>query len=256
IGTPTDAPMRVASAHLEFAVTSVSSSGTSLGVTEARVTEYAFWSTRTPNAAGSRDRVSLYCTATAMLQHSSPRASIVPIMMYLRPCWTRSSSGPTNGASRANGAIVMIRASATRSRACDTEALTNSVPARPTPTNASPRLPAAVSSISWARPVRPAPEALVILRTTRFVPLAAAAPARPADWDAETTDRAACLARAVARETPMDTVLGLRGPIIALRAPSIPRRARVARRPAQVTATRAPRCRHDNVALACMRHSQ
>src|SRR5215831_9730346 len=216
-----------------------------------------------------------------MLQQSSPRASMVPIMMYLRPCWTRSSIGPTNGASRANGAIVMIRASATRSRACVTEALTNNVPARPTPTKASPRLPAAVSSINWARPVRPAPEACVILRTTRFVPLAAAAPARPADWDAETTDWAACLARAVARETPMDTVLGLRGPIIALRLSQVPLRpatspqsalprpagtddnagawlslgrqrcAHVAANLAQVTAARAPRCcRNDSVAPA------
>src|SRR6266571_2461320 len=155
-----------------------------------------------------------------MLQHSNPRASMVPIMMYLRPCWTRSSMGPTNGASKANGAIVIIRARATGPRACVTEALTNRVPARLTPTKASPKLPAAVSSISWARPVRPAPDALVIMRTTRLVPFAAAEPARPADCEADTTDRAARLARAVARELPMDTVLGLRGPIIAIRARS------------------------------------
>ena len=158
---------------------------------------------------------------------------MVPIRMYRRPCCTRSSIGPTNGASSANGAIVMISASATRPRAWVTDVLKNSVPARATATNPSPTLPAADSSISWARPVRPAPEAWVILCSVRVAPPAAAAPARPVACEAETKDLAARLARAVApsrapaaafplapdpsrgpapvpaRESPMHPVLGL-----------------------------------------------
>ncbi len=200
-------------------MTSVISSGSNRGVTDARVTPYAFWRTRTPNAAGSSVSVSLCWTAPAIPQHSRPRASMVPIRMYRRPCCTRSSIGPTKGASSANGAIVMISASATRPRAWVTDVLKNSVPARATATNPSPTLPAADNSISWARPVRPAPEAWVTLCSVRVAPPAAAAPARPVACDAETNDLAARLARAAAlsgspapapaRESPMDPVLGL-----------------------------------------------
>ena len=91
--------------------------GSSRGVTALRVTPYAFCSTSTPNAAGSRVNVSLFCTAPAMPQQSRPRASNVPIMMYRRPSRTRSSIGPMNGASTANGAIVISRVSAIRPRA-------------------------------------------------------------------------------------------------------------------------------------------
>src|ERR1039458_2555136 len=108
-----------------------------------------------------------------------------------------------NGASTANGAIVMSSASATRPRACSTEVLKNSEPASATATKASPRLPAAVSSMRWDRPVAPAPEALVIRCTVRVAPLAAAPPTRAADCEAETTDRLARLARAARPESPM-----------------------------------------------------
>src|SRR5260221_340609 len=78
-----------------------------------------------------------------------------------------------------------------------------------TATIPSPTLPAADNSISCARPVLPAPPACVILCSVREVPLAAAAPARPAVCEAETNDLAACLARAPARKSPMDIVLSL-----------------------------------------------
>ena len=57
-----------------------------------------------------------------------------------------------NGASTANGAIVISSASATRPRAWSTEALKNNVPASATATNASPTLLAAVSSIRLVQP--------------------------------------------------------------------------------------------------------
>ena len=62
-------------------------------------------------------------------------------MMYRRPSRTRSSIGPMNGASTANGAIVMSRVSAIRPRAWSTEVLKNSVPASATATNASAAAP-------------------------------------------------------------------------------------------------------------------
>ena len=91
-----------------FAVTSVISAGSSRGVTELRVIAYAFCSTSTPNAAGNSVTGSPV-TAPDIAQHSRPRASIVPIMMYRRPCRTRSSMGPMNGASSANGVMVRTR---------------------------------------------------------------------------------------------------------------------------------------------------
>ena len=94
-------------------MTRVISEGSSLGVTDALVTPYAFCNSRMPKAAGSKVTASLCCTAPAMPQQSRPRARTVPIKMNFRPCLTRSSIGPMNGASKANGAIVMIRASAT-----------------------------------------------------------------------------------------------------------------------------------------------
>ena len=57
-----------------------------------------------------------------------------------------------NGASTANGAMVISSASATWPRAWSTDALKNSVPASATATNASPTLPAAVSSIRLDQP--------------------------------------------------------------------------------------------------------
>ena len=55
-----------------------------------------------------------------MPQQSSPRASRVPARMNRRPCWTLSSIGPMNGASTANGAIVIRSASAILVRAWST----------------------------------------------------------------------------------------------------------------------------------------
>ena len=97
-----------ASPFRALAVTRLSEAGSSRGVTELRVIEYAFCSTSTPKAAGNRVTGSPV-TAPDMAQHSRPRASNVPIRMYRRPCRTRSSMGPMNGASSANGAMVRTR---------------------------------------------------------------------------------------------------------------------------------------------------
>src|ERR1700761_3361467 len=113
------------------------------------------------------------------------------------------------GATSANGAIVMSRASATRPRAWVTEVLKNRVPASATATKPSPMLPPAESSMRCARPVRPAPDAPVILCKVRLAPLAAPAPALAADCDTETKDLVARRARAPTPDSSMDQVLGL-----------------------------------------------
>ena len=71
-----------------------------------------------------------------------------------------------NGASTANGAIVMIRKSTTLPRAWSTEVLKKIVPASATVTNASAAPLVAVISMSVPRPVRSAPFAPV-MRCTR-----------------------------------------------------------------------------------------
>ncbi len=108
---------RVAMPVRAFAATRVISRGSSRGVTDARVTAYAFCSTSTPNAAGSSATTSLCSTASTMPQESSPRASSVPASRYRRPCCARSSHGPITGARTANGAMVMSRVSAILPRA-------------------------------------------------------------------------------------------------------------------------------------------
>ena len=201
--TPTVDAISAASEIRALADTRVIFAGSTRGVTELRVTPYAFCSTSTPNAAGSRVTVSLCWTAPAIPQQSRPRASRVPIMMYRRPSRTRSSIGPMNGASTANGAIVMSRVSAIRPRAWSTEVLKNSVPASATATNASAAAPAAVSSMTRSRPVRPAPEACVIRRMTRPVPRAVDAPARPVERSPDAKPPAARLACGRAPDSPM-----------------------------------------------------
>ncbi len=74
-----------------------------------------------------------------------------------------------NGASTANGAIVMIRKSTTRPRAWSTDVLKKIVPASATVTNASAAPLAAVISKSVPRPVLSAPCAPVIRCTKRAV---------------------------------------------------------------------------------------
>ena len=67
-----------------------------------------------------------------------------------------------NGASTANGAIVMIRNSTTRPRAWSTDVLKKIDPASATVTNASAAPLTAVISMSVPRPVRSAPCAPVM----------------------------------------------------------------------------------------------
>ncbi len=78
-----------------------------------------------------------------------------------------------NGASTANGAIVMIRKSTTRPRAWSTDVLKKIVPASATVTNASAAPLTAVISMSVPRPVRPAPCAPVTRCTRPAVRLVA-----------------------------------------------------------------------------------
>ncbi len=105
--TPRVEAMSAISDERALADTSVISAGSSRGVTALRVTPYAFCRISTPNAAGKS--VSGSCSAADIPQHSRPRASSVPDMMKRRPCWTRSSIGPMNGASTTNGAMVTSR---------------------------------------------------------------------------------------------------------------------------------------------------
>src|SRR5215469_16957012 len=120
--------------------------------------------------------------------------------------------GPMIGARTANGAMVMMRVSATFPRAASREVLKNSVPARPMVTNASPAAPAAVSSMRLARPVRLAPDAPVIRWTTLVVPRAAPAPARLLEWAADVTALAARRVAAQASSHPIVTsILRLAG---------------------------------------------
>ena len=82
-----------------------------------------------------------------------------------------------NGASTANGAIVMTRKSTTRPRAWSTDVLKKIVPASATVTNASAAPLVAVVSMSVARPVRLAPCAPVIRCTNLPVRRVALSPA-------------------------------------------------------------------------------
>ena len=108
-----------------------------------------------------------------------------------------------NGASTANGAIVTRRKSTTRPRAWSTEVLKKIVPASDTATNASAAPPAAVSSMSVDRPVRPAPEAPVIRCTKPPVLRVAVAPARAPDLTAPPVARAAPPVRRIASDIRM-----------------------------------------------------
>jgi hypothetical protein len=63
----------------------------------------------------------------------------------------------------------------------------------------------------WASPVRPAPDAPVILCTVLPAPPAALAPALAADWDTETKVLVARRARAPTPESPMDSSIGPTG---------------------------------------------
>ena len=116
-----------------------------------------------------------------------------------------------NGASTANGAIVMIRNSTTRPRAWSTDVLKKIDPASATVTNASAAPLTAVISMSVARPVLSAPCAPVIRCTrpaVRLVALPEACPpvrkARPVAW-------AASPARRTASDIRMFTVFLVRG---------------------------------------------
>src|SRR5580704_6873816 len=106
----------------------------------------------------------------------------------------------------------MSSANATWPRAWPTEVLKNSVPASAIATKASPIPPAAVSSIRFDSPVRPAPEAPLMRCTKREAPPAAAALARPARCEAAYTDRPARLARSVVPVSPMAQVFCLGEP--------------------------------------------
>ncbi len=104
-----------------------------------------------------------------------------------------------NGASTANGAMVMIRNSTTRPRAWSTEVLKKMEPARATVTNASAAPLTAVISKSVPRPVRSAPCAPV----SRCTKAAVRRPARP---EARPPERKAPPARRTASDIPMFTV--------------------------------------------------
>ena len=82
-----------------------------------------------------------------------------------RPPGMRSMTGPTTGATTANGAIVSSRKSATLLRACAGSVLKNTDPARATAITAS---PAAIAA--WVRASRVNGDAEATGRPARSVP--------------------------------------------------------------------------------------
>ncbi len=92
----------------ELAFTREIRGGSSRGTTALRTTPYAFDDTSTPSAAGYSSSPPP-ATAPDIITASTARASIEPAIAARRPCGTRSSSGPTTGASSANGASVTAR---------------------------------------------------------------------------------------------------------------------------------------------------
>ena len=89
----------------ELAFTSENAGGSSRGTTAQRTTPYAFEDTSTPSAAGYSSRPPVLHRPRHRQREQRPgehRAAIAA----RRPCGSRSSSGPTTGASSANGAIV------------------------------------------------------------------------------------------------------------------------------------------------------
>ena len=95
--------------------------------------------------------------------------------------------------------MVTISANAARPRACSALELKNRVPASAMTTNASPMALAMDSSSRLDRPVRPAPEAVVMRCTNRPVPFTAAAPALAAPDAADAPVLAACWEAAKSR---------------------------------------------------------
>ncbi|AIA05294.1 hypothetical protein DC74_4822 [Streptomyces noursei] len=179
---PTGAAAPVASSPdsvtRELAFTREIRGGRSRGTTALRTTPYAFDATSTPSAAGySASPPS--ATARDIDSASSARASIAPAIAARRPCGTRSSSGPTTGASSANGAMVTSRYSATRPRASWVGTEKNTVEASAIVIIMSPAAFTACSSISCARPDSPAPCAWVARRSCRAAPRSGRCSARP-----------------------------------------------------------------------------
>lgn len=107
-----------------FVFDSVTAGGTTRGVTADFSTVNDFDSTIMPSAAGYRPQ-SLKCSA--MIAAIRPWPSEDTHIASLRPRWIRSSAGPITGATSANGAIVMSRYSATRSRLSPLAAAKNRV---------------------------------------------------------------------------------------------------------------------------------
>src|SRR5918996_6422992 len=78
-----------------------------------------------------------------MKRHSTPRAAHVTRIIRRRPPRMRSSSGLSNGAITANGAIVMIRYKRTFGRDSPGDTEKNSEPASETARQTSPQMLAA-----------------------------------------------------------------------------------------------------------------
>src|SRR5215211_737967 len=88
-----------------------------------------------------------------MKRQSTPRAAHVTKIMRRRPPRMRSSSGLSNGAITANGAIVMIRYSSTLGRDWPGDTEKNSEPASETVRQTSPQMLAACVIASRAKGV-------------------------------------------------------------------------------------------------------
>ncbi len=178
-GAATPVASSPASVTRELALTSEICGGSSRGTTALRTTPYALEATSTPSATGYSWSPPV-ATASAIVSASSARASIAPAIAARRPCGTRSSSGPTTGASSANGAMVTARYSATRPRAWSVGTEKNTVEASAIVIIMSPAEFTACSSISLLSPDSPAPCACVTRCRPRPAAVNGTRSARPA----------------------------------------------------------------------------
>ena len=106
-GTAARNPARTEStASRELAVTSSRSSGTVMGTRALLVTLWAFDSTSTPKARGNSHRL---CSSAAINRQIRARTPEAAMKINRRPAGVRSRTGPRNGATTANGAMVSRR---------------------------------------------------------------------------------------------------------------------------------------------------
>ena len=137
---PTNPEIPPKSCSFEFASTSASSPRITVGTTAALAIWYVLASTSMANASGKSSRLS--DDAAGIITIAMPaRAAIDPMITDRWPPRTRSTSGPMNGPTRANGAMVSTRPSSTFWRPSAGSTSKNRVLASARASDASPAMP-------------------------------------------------------------------------------------------------------------------